>query len=100
MTKSSEHATNRAKIWRPVVYPQGRRTVTLSLPSDTATKLKLLGNSKFVKTAVDAAYLSRHARPEGTRVVSVAFTEAENERFIALGSKAWLLARLNEEIRE
>jgi hypothetical protein len=30
----------------------------------------------------------------------VAFTEAENERFIALGSKAWLLARLNEEIRE
>ena len=98
MTKSSEHATNRAKIWRPVVYPQGRRTVTLSLPSDTATKLKLLGNSKFVKTAVDAAYLSSHARPEGTRVVSVAFTE--NERFIALGSKAWLLARLNEEIRE
>lgn len=94
MTKSSEHATNRAKIWRPVVYPQGRRIVTLSLPSDTAAKLKSLGNSKFVKTTVDAAYLSDHASPEGTRVVSVAFTEAEYERFIALGGKAWLLACL------
>ncbi|WP_295480607.1 hypothetical protein [uncultured Sutterella sp.] len=100
MTKSSEHPKNGAKIGRPVVYPQGRRIVTLSLPSDTAAKLKALGNSKFVKTAVDAAYLSDHADLEVTRVVSLAFTEVEYERFIALGGKAWLLACLKEEIRE
>lgn len=100
MTKSFEHPKNGAKIGRPVVYPQGRRTVTLSLPSDTAAKLKALGNSKFVKTAVDAAYLSDYAGPEATRVVSVALTEAEYERFIALGAQAWLIALLKEEIRE
>lgn len=100
MAKSSVPPKNGAKIGRPVVYPQGRRTVTLSLPSDTAAKLKALGNSKFVKTTVDTAYLSDHASPEVPRVVSMVFTEAEYERFIALGGKTWLLARLKEEIRE
>lgn len=100
MPKSSNHPENGARIGRPVVYPQGRRTVTLFLPSDTEAKLKELDNSKFVKTAVYAACLSVQASPEETRVIPAAFSEDKYERFFALGGKAWLIARLKEEIRE
>ena len=40
------------KRGRPTLYPQGRKTVSLSLPVDVAEKLKQLGGSRWVQAAI------------------------------------------------
>ena len=40
------------KRGRPTLYPQGRKTVSLSLPVEVAEKLKQLGGSRWVQAAI------------------------------------------------
>lgn len=71
------------KRGRPTLYPQGRKTVSLSLPVDVAEKLKQLGGSRWVQAAIR----SSTATTDG---VSITLTKDEFSELQARGGISFL----------
>ncbi|MDO5532959.1 hypothetical protein [Sutterella sp.] len=78
------------RMGRPPLYPQGRKVITLSFPVDVAARLKVLGNSLFVKEVVAALPEGDEDREKRPHMVAFRLTDVEFERLEAKGGVEWI----------
>ena len=77
------------KRGRPVVYSQGRKTISLSLPTDAAEKLKQLGGSRWVQAAIRSSAAGK------TNGVTITLSEDEYKELQARGGIDFLKSLLS-----